>query len=758
MESIEEQESLARRNEPFSFEDRRPQMTEPQRVFAQPGDSDPLPSFIRDAQPWLDPPPATDTAPDGDDQPRRVPLLERLKRLFRRQPGAPRQQGAPKPKRAWPYRAAYFVLYWGTVAAVWLGIMLVGAVTIYSRLGEDPLKAGLSKQPAKITILAENKKVIAEKGLRRNHIKLADMPPHLINAVLDTEDHRFFYHYGFDPIGIFRAFIANRHAGRVVQGGSTITQQLVKVLFLKPERTYWRKVEEVLLALSLEWRLEKKQILELYLNRIYFGAGNYGVEAAAQYYFGKSVTKITPYEAAMLAGVIKSPTNYAPTADFQRSLGRAKVVLANMRDEGDISKDAYQTALADPPVLRSYLPSESFGYVIDWVVQQLPELGLDLKEDMVVDTTVDYELQAVAQRIVKDQMDHHAAEYDAGEAAAVIIDRNGAIKAMVGGRDYTKSQFNHVVQAKRQPGSAFKPFVYLTALEKGLTPESVVRDGPLRIGNWTPSNYNHHYYGDVTLREGLAKSLNTVSVRLTEWAGRDDVIKTAHRLGIVSKLEPNASIALGTSAVSLLELASAYVPFANGGYSAMPHIIRDVRDAHGNVVYDVGRTNWGRVIQPNNVAEMNDMLMATIQYGTGTAGSIDPHPAAGKTGTGQDYRDAWFVGYTAYYVTGVWLGNDDFAPMKRVTGGSLPTTIWRDIMVYAHVNKQPAYLPGTDQYMADERRGPGSSRGGGDSFWDALFGGGSSSRDPTLGTPVASSSGSERGPKHKNWFDDFFSH
>ena len=263
----------------------------------------------------------------------------------------------------------------------------------------------------------------------------------------------------------------------------------------------------------------------------------------------------------------------------------------------------------------------------------------------------------------------------------------------------------------------------------------------------------------------LAKSLNTVAVRLCEWAGRDTVIKTAHRLGIVSQLEPNASIALGTSEVSLLELASAYVPFANGGFSAMPHIIKAVRDAAGKTVYDVGRTNWGRVIRPADVAAMNNMLTATIQYGTGNVGSIDPHPAAGKTGTGQNYRDAWFIGYTAYYVTGVWLGNDDFKPMKRVTGGSLPTLIWRDLMIYAHVNKQPAFLPGTNAAIADGRRAPGTGVGssggrGGKSFWDTLFGSqGTTSRDSTLGTPVASTqrTAAERGPKRKSWLEDFFS-
>ena len=688
--------------------------------------------------------------PEAEARFEREPLPPRLKQFFE-------QPSPEKKKRSWPFRAAKFTLYWGAITAVWFAVILVSAVTIYSLMAEDPLKAGLSKSAAKITILADNNQVIAEKGLRRSHVKIEDMPPHLINAVLSTEDRRFFYHYGFDPIGMVRAIIVNRRAGRVIQGGSTITQQLVKVLFLKPDRTYWRKVEEALLSLSLEYRLEKKQILELYLNRIYFGAGNYGVESAAQHYFGKSVSNITPYEAAILAGLIKSPTYYAPTTNLARSLERGKLVLTVMRGSSDITEQAYREALADPPTLRTYLPSESYGYVIDWVVQQVSEIGLDIKEDMVVETTIDYELQGVAQRIVKDNMDKQGDEYDAGEAAAVIIDRNGAIKAMVGGRDYTKNQYNHVVQAKRQPGSTFKPFVYLSAIERGMTPDSLVHDGPLRIGNWTPGNYNDRYFGDVTMRDGLAKSLNTVSVRLSEWVGRDTVIKTAHRLGIASKLEQNASIALGTSEVNLLELASAYVPFANGGFSARPHIIKSVRDAEGRTVYDVGRTNWGRVIRPGDVAAMNNMLTATIQYGTGHVGSIDPHPAAGKTGTGQSYRDAWFIGYTAHYVTGVWLGNDDFKPMKRVTGGSLPTLIWRDLMIYAHVNKEPAYLPGGEQLQAGNRASP-SAGGRSGSFWDSIFGDDRRgvARDSTLGTPTASTTPT-RSREKKSWLEELFS-
>lgn len=729
------------------------------RMPRQLDSADPMPSFIRKEQA---------AQQEARDKQRRqaaraargqIPLLGRLTQIFKRKdrPSSHPQADTRRKPRSWKYRAVRFTLYWGAAAAIWFSVVLVGAVVAYTLTAEDPLKAGLSKQPAKISILSDDGKVIAEKGLRRNHVKIKDMPPHLVQAVLATEDRRFYYHYGFDPIGIMRAFITNYRAGRVVQGGSTVTQQLVKVLFLKPDRTYWRKIEEVLLSLSLEYRLEKDQILELYLNRIYFGAGNYGVESAAQHYFGKGVGEVTLYEAAILAGLIRAPNYYAPTNDLERSLERGKVVLTSMLDAGDITEAEFQGALSDPPALRNYLPSQSYGFIIDYVVQQLSELGLDLEADMAVQTTIDYELQAVAQRVVKDKMDSQAADYNAGEAAAIIIDRNGAIKAMIGGRDYTKDQFNRAVQAKRQPGSTFKPFVFLSALEKGLTPETIVHDGPLRIGNWTPSNYNERYFGDVTMREALAKSLNTVSVRLTEWAGRDNVIKTAHRLGIASKLESNASISLGTSEVSLLELTSAYIPLANGGFSSMPHIVKSAKDAEGNVVYDVGRTDWGRVIRPDHVAAMNDMLTATIQYGTGNQAAIDPHPAAGKTGTGQDYRDAWFIGYTAHYVTGVWLGNNDFTPMKRVTGGSLPTQIWRDLMVYAHLNKEPAYLPGVNQIVAEDFRQPRQPAG--ETLWDSLFGStGSVSQDTTLGTPVASSGRTnERRSQGKSWFEEFFS-
>lgn len=669
----------------------------------------------------------------------------------------PKRHRGPKPIRSWQYRIGTFFVYWSFIGAIWGLLCLVIAVTVYALLSPDPLKAGLKNKPAYVSILASNGKVIAEKGLRRNHVKLEEMPKHVVNAVLATEDRRFYYHPGLDPIGITRAMIQNRRAGRIVQGGSTITQQLAKVLFLKPARNYWRKIEEMLLSFWLEYRFSKKQILELYLNRIYFGAGNYGIEAAAQHYFGKNIENVTVHEAAMLAGLIKSPTYYAPTTNFERSIKRGQVVMKLMYDSWLLSFKDYNKAKENPPVLRSYLPSESYGYVIDFVIERVSAYGQNLQADMVVQTTIDYDLQGTAQRIVRDNMAQHGEKYRASQGAAVILDRNGAIKAMVGGRDYRKSPFNRVAKAKRQPGSTFKPFVFLAAMERGMKPDSMVHDGPLRIGDWSPKNYNNRYYGDVTLREGLARSLNTISVRLAEWAGRDQVIKTAHRLGINTKLQNNPSIALGTSEVSLLELSGAYVPFSNGGYAVQPHVIKKITDKKGTVLYSNKTKNWGRVMRPRFVSAMNDMLTAVVLDGTAKNAQIDPHQSAGKTGTGQGYKDAWFVGYTGHYTGGVWIGNDDNKPMKESTGGALPAMIWRDIMQYAHLEKQPVKLPGGNwktqggEWASEERR-PGRKRG----FWESLFGGGGSSdRDTTLGTGTYEDRGSRRRGRSRHRDDSF---
>jgi penicillin-binding protein 1A len=420
-----------------------------------------------------------------------------------------------------------------------------------------------------------------------------------------------------------------------------------------------------------------------------------------------------------------------------------------------ITREQYDAALRDPPKLRAFLPSESYGYVIDWVVKQVADFRQTLQADLVVQTSIDYQLQGAAQNIVADTMAEEGDNYDAGQAAAVILDTDGAVKALVGGRDYRESQFNRAVAAKRQPGSTFKPFVFLAGLENGLTPESLVHDGPLKVEGWEPKNYNSRYYGDVTLRKALARSMNTVAVRVSEWAGREKVIEVARRLGIQSGLTPEPSLALGTSEVSLLELTGAYVPFSNGGSRAVPYVIESITDSEGRVLLEHRAGETRRVIDREHVAAMNDMLSATIQAGTGQQAALPPHPAAGKTGTGQQYRDAWFIGYTAHYTTGVWLGNDDFSPMKRITGGSLPATIWRSLMEAAHRSKPPAALPGGTwseaRFAEEERRNSGS-------FWDQIFGTGETRADTSLGVP-ASRQAQQRGGRDANddsWARDVF--
>ena len=662
--------------------------------------------------------------------------------MFHFDPDPPKQ----KPRRSLTWRITRFLMISGTITAAALVLIVVGAVTVYSYLATDPLKAGLSQNPAKLTILSEGGEVITEKGLRRNHVLYEQMPRHLIDAVLATEDRRFYWHFGFDPIGIVRAAIENYRAERIVQGGSTITQQLAKVLFLEPERTYWRKIEEMLLALWLEYRLEKRQILELYLNRIYFGAGNYGVEAATQHYFGKSVDELGLYESAMLAGLIRAPSYFSPTRNLRRAQQRGKTVLGLMLETRAITRKQYDAALRDAPRLRAFLPSESYGYVIDWIVKQVADFRQTLQADLVVQTTIDYQLQGAAQNLVAEAMAEGGEKYDAGQAAAVILDTNGAVKALVGGRNYRESQFNRAVDAKRQPGSTFKPFVFLAGLENGLTPESLVHDGPLEVEGWEPKNYNARYSGDVTLRRALARSMNTVAVRVSEWAGRDRVIEVARRLGVQSTLAPDPSLALGTSEVSLLEITGAYVPFSNGGLRATPYVIETIIDAEGRVLLEHRPGERQRVVSRDHVAAMNDMLSATIQAGTGQQAALPPHPAAGKTGTGQEYRDAWFIGYTAHHVTGVWIGNDDFSPMKRITGGSLPATIWRELMEAAHRTKPPAALPGgawAQARIEEPRREPRT-------FWDALFGTSQNRADTSLGVPPLRGSVGSTPPRGAN--------
>jgi penicillin-binding protein 1A len=608
--------------------------------------------------------------------------------------GGPAKQSRARPRSSGGWGIIGSAVYWGGVAGLWAAIIFGGMIAYVTITMPPAMMAKIKKRPPNVTLMASDGSVIAERGLRRGHIRLARMPRYLINAVLATEDRRFRSHYGVDPVGLARAMIKNVRARAVVEGGSTITQQLAKNVFLTPERTITRKLQEAVLAVWLETQLSKDEILELYLNRVYFGAGTYGIEAASKRYFGKSARKVTVAEAALLAGLLKAPSRYAPTRSPRLAEQRASVVLTNMVDAKLLSPEKAMAAMAQPASVRNPSGITGYEYAADWVMEILPGLLGEWSSDVIVETTIDPVLQRKAQKLVGKIMAEHGPARKAGQAAALVLDTNGAVKALIGGKSYRESQYNRVVKSHRQPGSAFKPFVYLAALESGLTPDTLIEDKPVNINGWRPKNYKNEYLGAITMREALAKSVNTVAVRLTMEAGRWRVMRMAHRLGIESDIHNNPSLALGTAEVTLLELVSAYVPFANGGYVTAPHIVKRIRTPKGKTVYQRRTTGRPRAVALAYVGAMNEMMHATITSGTGRRAALPGRPAAGKTGTTQKFRDAWFVGYTANYVAGVWVGNDDGTPMKGVTGGSLPAIIWRAMMMEAHLKKRPAPLPG----------------------------------------------------------------
>ena len=614
-------------------------------------------------------------------------------------------------------------IYWALVLALWLAIGGVGTVA-YVGAHLPPIQSlEIPKRPPSIQIVDDEGHTLATRGdMGGAVLNLKELPGYLPKAFIAIEDRRFYTHYGVDPMGIGRALFANILHRGISQGASTITQQLAKNLFLTQERTITRKLQEVLLALWLERKFSKTQILELYLNRVYFGSGAYGIEQAAQHYFGKSARQVSVAEAAMLAGLVKSPTRLAPTRNFAGAEDRARVVLAAMAEQGYISSANAKVAQAHPPRIVAQAGTGSVNYVADWVMDGVNDILGHVDEDIVVRTTIDANLQTIAEKAVTEELAQKGDKGGVSQGALVAMAPDGAVRAMVGGRNYAESQFNRAVAARRQPGSAFKAFVYLTALEHGLTPDSVRLDAPIKIKGWQPENYGHEYFGPVTLTKALALSLNTVSVRLTMEFTPAAVVRTAHRLGIASRLEPNASIALGTSEVSMLELVGAYAPFANGGNADVPHVIERITAGSGKLLYTRSDQSLGRVVEPRTVAMMNAMMGETLAIGTAKKAALPGWQAAGKTGTSQDFRDAWFIGYTAHLVTGVWLGNDDGTPTKHVTGGSLPVEIWSRFMRAAHQGVPPESLPG--------------ETGGG--LFSGIFNGGTRQADaaPTPPAPV----------------------
>lgn len=587
------------------------------------------------------------------------------------------------------------LVYWCFVLAIWGGIAAAGIVIYYGAKMPSATTWAIPDRSPNIKIVGVDGRLIANRGMTGGEaVGLHEMSPYIPQAVMAIEDRRFYSHFGVDPIGLARAVSQRVIHGRFTQGGSTLTQQLAKNLFLTPDRTLERKVQEVLLALWLEQKHTKDQILEMYLNRVYFGSGSYGVEAASRRYFGKSARDVTLSEAALLAGLLKAPSRLSPARDPKASEARTQLVLAAMRDQGMIGEKELATAMSAPATRVASFWTGSENYVADRVMEELPGLIGEVRSDIIVDTTVDMTLQDLAEKSIRRLIDENGQKLNVSQGALVSIDNSGAVRAMVGGYDYSTSQFDRASEARRQPGSAFKPFVYLAAVEQGRTPDSIRNDAPIQIGKWTPENYNGKYFGRVTLKTALAKSLNSVAAQLAMEVGPAAVVEAAQRMGIESELQPNVSISLGTSEVTPLELTAAYVPFANGGYRPQVHIIQRVTAADGSVLYENTAGGGPRVISPEVVGMMNAMMTGAVEEGTAKKAAF-AWPAAGKTGTSQNSRDAWFVGYTANLTTGVWFGNDDGKPMKRVTGGALPALAWHEFMVAAHEGVPVAALPGS---------------------------------------------------------------
>ena len=557
--------------------------------------------------------------------------------------------------------------------------LLVSAQLFSSPLPDLP---EIRREP-QITYLDRVGNVIATRGGKvPAPVSLERLPPYVPAAVVAIEDRRFYEHGGFDPVGIARAVVADIAKGRSAQGASTITQQLARNLYLTQEQTFERKATELAYAIQLERRYSKKQILGLYLSRVYWAPGTYGIEAASRRFFGHPAAKLTLREAATLAGMLKNPGGYNPVEHPERSAERARLVLDAMVDTGAITTAQRARALAKPLKTVSRASTAAGNYFVDWIDGQARRQIGALREDMVVETTLDMTLEDRAASALAGAVER-GAKLGVEQGALVALDGVGAVRAMVGGADYAAAPYNRATLARRQPGSAFKPFVYLTAMESGLTPDTPVVDEPVTIQGWSPRNFEPEFMGPITLSTALAHSVNTVAARLADQVGRERVVAVAQRLGVTSPIGTNPAMALGAYGMSPLELATAYDTFSNGGRRATPYGLVRITTGEGRVVWRATPAAAPQVIANPPLQEMNAMLRGVIARGTGTKAAIKGHDLAGKTGTTSDYRDAWFAGYTGGLTTVVWLGRDDAKPMKGVTGGSVPAETWRAFMVAA---------------------------------------------------------------------------
>ncbi|MBY9065269.1 PBP1A family penicillin-binding protein [Hyphomonas sp. WL0036] len=533
-------------------------------------------------------------------------------------------------------------------------------------------------------------------------VSVAELPKHVPQAFIAAEDKRFYEHDGADEAAIARAAISNAAAGETVSGASTITQQVIKNLVLDARQTMQRKAQEITLARQLEKKMSKDEILSLYLNRIYFGAGLYGIDAASRFYFGKPPAELEIHEAALLAALPKAPSKLNLRDNLEGAKSRQLYVLKEMEGEKFISKEQAAAARdAKITIIDAPKYDVELGYALDIAAERLKAMLPQVPGDAVVTLTIDPKIQKRVEAKISARMAKDGKSVSAGQASSLILDRNGAVVSLTGGVDYAASPFNRVTQAKRQPGSSFKPFVYALALEDGYSPYDVFNDRPITIGKWQPTNYSSEYHGPMTLVEAFARSTNTIAAELGVEVNPERIVSLANKFGITSEMEPYPSIALGSQVVSLWELVRAYGVFQTGGYRLDPYIIQKVTDSRGAMYYEHPASERDRVYAEDLAAEMNAMLMRAVNsaHGTGARARIPGWSVAGKTGTSQESRDAWFVGFTAAYVGGVWVGNDDDSPMKRVTGGGLPADIWSDIMKIAHEGKKSEQLFGADRMV-----------------------------------------------------------
>lgn len=580
------------------------------------------------------------------------------------------------------------------VLGIWAGIAVAGVVAYYAMQLPSADSWAVPERAPNIRIVSSGGQLISNRGKSGGEaVSLRELPYFVPSAFVAIEDRRFYDHFGIDVIGLGSVALESIRAGSVTRGGSTITQQVAKNLFLTPDQTLGRKVQEALLAIWLEQTYTKDQILELYINRVNFGHEKYGIEAAAQFYFGKSARNLSLSEAAILAGSLQAPSRLNPRGRPELVKARQTLVLNAMAKEGYISATEASAATIDPgqAVRTRVVGAES--YVADWVDSLMSSYLGEIKEDVVVYTTIDWDLQKQAEFVMKEAVAEKGQELGFSQGALVAMDVDGTVRALVGGVDYQKSQFNRAVTARRQPGSTFKTFVYLAGMEKGYSPDTIADDAPITINGWSPQNADGRFGGPMTLREALAKSRNTIAALLANDVGPQKVVEAAMRMGISSPLQAVPSIALGTQEVSLLELTAAYAPFANGGIGVIANVITRIETADGEVLYNSVAAGPGRVVDPQVVAQMNDMLHAAVEIGTGKRAQLNGWPMAGKTGTSQKARDALFVGYTSRMVAGVWLGNDDDRATK-LSGGNVPVDIWSQFMAKAHEGIPVAELPG----------------------------------------------------------------